>query len=334
MGKISFRWGIDVLDKGFTDIPNILLRNYAKAGVSRQEFLAIIHLASYQYEREGSQSFPSLDTIAGQMGYSRQGLCNVLNSLETKGLLDRTRRAGKTTIYDFSGFSNLVISKATEGVNPSLHPPVNHSLHPPVNPSLHEEQNIIIEKQEQKTFDPDGSSETCPDCGKPLCTSEQTPKLQDVCACAGEAALEAAFGDNGPANPVSPTESWAERLSQRPWLGWSDGRFKPRQNASVEAQERVAWILEDVTTRRPTEKEWKLWSSECAAIYEAARGDFDVIERGVKAAWDRESKYRPTKVAGFKGAVANAWAEAVETRMEELQVTAIDENLMARLPTA
>ena len=133
MGEnFSFRWGIDILDGGFTDIPNFLLDHYASVGVKPREFMVIIHLARYQYERPDSESRPSLQTVARQMGYTVRNLRKILARLEERGLLARQYRPGKTTIYDFSGFSRRVLDAARQGETelqdtpePQFRPPRN-----------------------------------------------------------------------------------------------------------------------------------------------------------------------------------------------------------------
>lgn len=111
-------------------------------------------------------------------------------------------------------------------------------------------------------------------------------------------------------DPVQPNGNWRERLGgDKPWQNWSNGKLHPRATASVDAQDHVAWILESITTRRPTEKQWKLWGSECAAMYESARGDFDIIQAGIQRAWEREPNYRPRSIAGFAKEVATAYGE-------------------------
>jgi hypothetical protein len=112
----SFRWGIPVEDAGHTNVPNFFFDHYAEAGVTRAEFLVILHLARYQYERLGSVSRPSMREVARQMGYSARGLRKVLAGMETRGLLVRHYRRGDTTVYDFSGFSQRVLDakRATE----------------------------------------------------------------------------------------------------------------------------------------------------------------------------------------------------------------------------
>jgi hypothetical protein len=120
----SFRWGIPFLDGGRTDIPNFMLDTYTQAGVSRSEFLAIVHLTRYQYESRDAECRPGVATVAEQMGYSVRGLQKILAGLEKRKLLVRLFRPGETTLYDFSGFSRTVLelSKGMDsgsGVNSS-----------------------------------------------------------------------------------------------------------------------------------------------------------------------------------------------------------------------
>jgi len=108
--RFSFRWGIPLLDEGYTTIPNFMFRHYAEAGVTRAEFLVILHLASYHYESANGQASPSLRAVAKEMGYSsRHGLQKQLRSLEEKEMLARHYRSGDTSVYDFGGFSHKVL---------------------------------------------------------------------------------------------------------------------------------------------------------------------------------------------------------------------------------
>lgn len=106
----SFRWGIPLLDKGHTDIPNFILDHYAEAGVSRVEFVAIIHLARYQFESPESECRPSVTTVAKQMGITVRRLQQIFASLEKRDLLARHYRLGQTTVYDFGSFSRAMLA--------------------------------------------------------------------------------------------------------------------------------------------------------------------------------------------------------------------------------
>jgi len=149
----SFRWGIPLLDGGFTNVPNFFFDHYTEAGVSRMEFLTILHLARYRFERPDSECRPSIPTVARQMGYSVRGLRKVLAGLEERALLARHHRPGKATIYDFSGFSRAVLATAQavdhsngETPEPQFTPESQFrgtselQFRPPRNPSSHEEE--------------------------------------------------------------------------------------------------------------------------------------------------------------------------------------------------
>jgi DNA-binding MarR family transcriptional regulator len=160
--SFSFRWGIPILDKGHTDIPNFILDHYAQAGVSRSEFLVIVHLARYQFESPNSECRPSVVTVADQMGYSVRGLQKVLAGLEERGLLVRRYRPGDTTVYDFTDFSQAMLeAELSTVVNPSsspnglrdepqFTPTPEPQFTPGVNPSSPKEEKQEEKQQEKK----------------------------------------------------------------------------------------------------------------------------------------------------------------------------------------
>lgn len=122
-GKFSFRWGIDLFDDAHTDIPNMVIDFYYLVpwfdteqgvwgrGISNTEFTFIIHLARFKFESERGKASPSLThTIRRRMGYkSNQGIINVEQGLEAKGLLKVERTAGTRSVYDFSELSKRVL---------------------------------------------------------------------------------------------------------------------------------------------------------------------------------------------------------------------------------
>jgi hypothetical protein len=108
----SFRWGIPLLDRGHTSAPNFFFDHYAEVGVTKIEFLTILHLARYRFERAGSECRPAVRTVSRQMGIGNRRLQQIIAGLEKRGLLERHYRSGRTTIYDFSGFSRAVLEVA------------------------------------------------------------------------------------------------------------------------------------------------------------------------------------------------------------------------------
>ena len=105
--KFCFTWGLgNLADMGFVPLYAFMLRTYAQLGLSRQEMLCIIHLASYHYNSPRGESRPSLDTVAKQMGYAhKQRVWEIIAKLEKDGRLLVTRRPGFTSIYDAHPFA-------------------------------------------------------------------------------------------------------------------------------------------------------------------------------------------------------------------------------------
>jgi len=151
-GTFSFRWGVRLLDNGHTSIPNFMFDHYTEAGVTRREFLVVLHLARYQYETPGSECRPALATVARQMGYSVRGLQKVLTKLEERGLLVKHHRPGKPTIYDFRGFSRAVLTIALKGEPQFTHEP---QFRGPMNPS----SGVTHEPQFRGPMNPSSSEE-------------------------------------------------------------------------------------------------------------------------------------------------------------------------------
>jgi hypothetical protein len=156
-GSFSFRWGVPVLQDRFMCIPNFFFDCYAEAGVTGTEFLLILHLARYRFEKRGSQSRPSLSTVARQMGCTQRALQKTLAGLEERGLIRRCYRPGYTTVYEFSDFSRAVQAvKLSTGANPSS-PPEHLGGEPQfgggANPGSPEEERM---KRTNKHDDADG----------------------------------------------------------------------------------------------------------------------------------------------------------------------------------
>ncbi|MCK4958026.1 MAG: PadR family transcriptional regulator [Planctomycetes bacterium] len=168
----------------------------------------------------------------------------------------------------------------------------------------------VQESPQEETTQP--QDEFCPDCDKPLCTSEQTPRLEDCCACRSEQVLTEAFGARTREPVAPPTHHYSEKIHW-PWIAKSDGRFKPRSNASIEAMEHVLYLVNHITGKWPTSSQWKHWNTQCGEIYEAGSGDWGAIEQGIVDAWQRDPRYRPQNIRGFVDPVSNAFADRNQT---------------------
>jgi hypothetical protein len=106
---VDFRWGLPELDKeeeSYVKVYDFMLEHYAEAGLSRDEFLLILHLAKYHFNTPKGKSRPSLESIAKYMGYAHiNSVRRLVQSLERKGLLSIQHIDGKPSVYNVHGFA-------------------------------------------------------------------------------------------------------------------------------------------------------------------------------------------------------------------------------------
>lgn len=123
------RWGIPTLDAGYLQVPNVFMQFYSQVewedtdgtvrkGLSNTEWLFVLHLAVFKYERPGSRSIPSVRTIAKRMNLTQRQIRRLRAQLERKGFLRVTQRRGMTSIYDFTELSKGLMALATERIGP------------------------------------------------------------------------------------------------------------------------------------------------------------------------------------------------------------------------
>jgi len=161
----NFTWGVDYLDKmGYVQLYNHMLRNYSALGLERPEMLCLIHLASYRYNSPRGESKPGIARIAEEMNYSERTVMRLIQSLEGKGMLRVTRRAGLTSLYDATPFAEasfqLWVQHGTQNassvsrVTPMS--PLGGDTHVTggVTPMSPEEYEVEDESQEDKDFTP------------------------------------------------------------------------------------------------------------------------------------------------------------------------------------
>ena len=133
----------EALRRGFTIIPNYILRNPQLSFGARVTYTILL---SYAWQ-EGS-CFPGQEKLALDLGVSRQAVNQYLRELKEKGFIDWTRRGmGKTNIYRILDLTHASAptngsSPASPGksdVNVGLHQDVKQGRQQDVNPRLHKE---------------------------------------------------------------------------------------------------------------------------------------------------------------------------------------------------
>lgn len=114
--RFSFRWGIPWLDRGYMIVPNFFFRHYVEVGVTRPEFLFVLHLAAYRFESERGVARPSLRKVAEEMGYKKRQVQRIVKTLKDKKWLVVTERPGKASEYNFEALARALL-RASERDN-------------------------------------------------------------------------------------------------------------------------------------------------------------------------------------------------------------------------
>lgn len=113
--KIVQIWG-NILDEGFTSVPNILLKYRYNIGIKAQHLTLVIDIMSFKWDTDNP--FPSYSTLARRAGVAERTIKRATQDLEELNLLIRTPRfdnrtgAQITTIFDF----RPLVEKLTEEV--------------------------------------------------------------------------------------------------------------------------------------------------------------------------------------------------------------------------
>lgn len=114
-----------------------------------------------------------------------------------------------------------------------------------------------------------------------------------------------AFGLHGPDWPERGQMPKVPPVGERPWVQCAKW-MRARDGISAESLQRVYWLIESGTGLTPTDSERGGWAKALAMIYQAANGDFDAIERGVRVVWAREQQFRPGHARGLVDEVRKA----------------------------
>lgn len=113
--RLSVRFGEEILARGHTAIPNLVLNYYVRLGLSGPELLFTIHV--WQHWWSERDPYPSLRTIASRMGISVRQAKRYVESLEQKGFLRVIERflpdgSQTTNEFDYSALIRAVVAAA------------------------------------------------------------------------------------------------------------------------------------------------------------------------------------------------------------------------------
>lgn len=114
--RLIVRFGAEIMEEGFTSVPNLVLNHYAALGITGAEMLFIIHVWQFWWsERENPH--PSSRVLAERMGVDQRTVRNYSASLEAKGFLVTRERiipgeGQRANVYDFAKLLKAVTKAA------------------------------------------------------------------------------------------------------------------------------------------------------------------------------------------------------------------------------
>lgn len=98
---ISDRWSEDVLKRGYTIVPNVLISGRSQLRLTPTEIYVFVALDSFRWDN-WHNPFPSLMTLSRLTGLHKQTIYRSLKKLEQVGLLYKEHRYNSSTVYDLS----------------------------------------------------------------------------------------------------------------------------------------------------------------------------------------------------------------------------------------
>lgn len=93
------KWSEQIIGHGFTAVPNLLIEYREQLGLSVTDFYVLVAIEKYRWDKRQSPR-PSLATLAKLTHLSVRTISRSTQNLENRGLIERTRRAYTSNIYD------------------------------------------------------------------------------------------------------------------------------------------------------------------------------------------------------------------------------------------
>jgi len=113
------RWSGNVMDRGYTIIPTILLWGQAKLGLNANELNVLLQIISHWFYA-GNDPHPSKGRIAERMGKDPRTVQEYLTNLENKGFLKRVPRYRASKGQDSNGYDLSGLAAKLEAIAPEF----------------------------------------------------------------------------------------------------------------------------------------------------------------------------------------------------------------------
>lgn len=88
------KWGPNVTDSGWTNVPNTLLKNAYRLKLDPAETLTLIYLMRFWW-KSNDMPYPSISKTSIEMGITRKTMAKKFASLQEKGLIELVKHKGR-----------------------------------------------------------------------------------------------------------------------------------------------------------------------------------------------------------------------------------------------
>lgn len=99
---LKHKWGGQIIDHGWTSVPNLLLKNAKKLEISPIELLILIYLMRFWW-RPDDLPFPSISKTSEEIGITRKTASKYFNTLKDKKLISEVTKKNGQTAYSLQG---------------------------------------------------------------------------------------------------------------------------------------------------------------------------------------------------------------------------------------
>lgn len=112
--RLEVMWGIEILEEGYTQIPNLITRYHRKIGLTPGEWSFISVLLTYKHDSK--DPYPSAETLADTLDCSVKQIEKYISSLKSKDLIKVYRTKSKKTgkygnnIYNFKPLIDAILA--------------------------------------------------------------------------------------------------------------------------------------------------------------------------------------------------------------------------------
>lgn len=113
--ETSKKWGLPVLDLGFTIVPSLLLKAQARLDLTAQELVVLLQIIDHWWDAD-NWPYPGKAILAERLNLSTKQIQRHTASLEKKGILTKKQRYGAKHKGKLSNEYNLsgLVSKLKE----------------------------------------------------------------------------------------------------------------------------------------------------------------------------------------------------------------------------